>query len=93
MSSEAETSLDGSEEVRDLIRSLPLHSAFGLPVYVATPHVAPILDCVALRFTSLGIIDGNCTKICSAFEYVYFVVGKRAAFRALKPPAMERTFL
>ena len=29
----------------------------------------------------------------SADKPDYFVTGKRAAFQALKPPAMERTFL
>ena len=43
--------------------------------------------------TSLAITNGNCAKICSAFDCVYFVVGKPAAFQALKPPAIERTFL
>ncbi len=35
-----ETSLD-YERMRDLIRSLPVRSAFGLPVYVAASQAAP----------------------------------------------------
>jgi hypothetical protein len=79
--------------LRDLIRSLPVRSASGLPIYVAASRGRSILDCVPLRSTSLGITDGNCAKICPAFDCVYFVVGKPTAFQALKPPAMDRTFL
>ena len=93
MSSEVETSLDGFERVRDLIRSLPVHSAFGLPVYVAIFPRRSILDCVLLRFTSLGMTDGKLHEDLLVFDCAYFVVAKPAAFQALKPPAMERTFL
>ena len=32
-----------TDKSRDLIRSLPIRSAFGLPVYVATSQAAPFL--------------------------------------------------
>jgi hypothetical protein len=41
MSSEAETSLIILGVARDLIRSLPVRSTFGLPVYVAASPAAP----------------------------------------------------
>src|SRR2546423_8625586 len=50
------------------------------------------LNCVPPCFTSLGP-DGDCAKICPAFDCGYFVVGKPAAFQALQLPAIERAFL
>src|SRR6266481_8049807 len=41
MSSEVETSLFLIQTARDLICSLPVHSASGLPVYVAASSAAP----------------------------------------------------
>src|SRR6266481_10050970 len=41
MSSEVETSLFLIQTARDLICSLPVHSASGLPVYVAASPAAP----------------------------------------------------
>ena len=93
MSSEVETSLDASETIRDLIRSLSVRSAFGLPRLCRDLPSRSILDCVPLRFTSLGMTGGNPAKFWSAVDCVYFAVGKPAAFQALNPPAMERTFL
>src|SRR2546430_7617187 len=52
ISSEVETSLDGSERVRDLIRSLPLRSAAGRPVDVAASPAASFqtaFRCASLR--------------------------------------------
>jgi hypothetical protein len=89
MSSEVETPLDLKRFDSLTSRSLslrPSHLCCGF-------SGRSILDCVPLRSTSFGITDSNCAKICPAFDCVYFVVGKPTAFQALKPPAMDRTFL
>ena len=89
---EVETSLDGSETVRDLIRSLPVRSAAGPPVYVAASPTASFST--AFRRASLRSEQTVIARrFCPAFDCVYFDVGKPAAFQALKPPAMERTLL
>jgi hypothetical protein len=74
MSSEVETSLDfpAAEIARHLIRSLPVRSASGLPVYVAASPAAPFSTALRSARNDNGLED--------AFELRHSFVIRHSSF-------------
>jgi hypothetical protein len=60
MSSKVETSLDNSF-ARDLIRSRPVLSTFGLPVYVAASPAAPFSTTLGMTEHAYGSSNLDCS--------------------------------